>query len=127
MSSIAGVKEIYLLERMADDIVAAMHSLGIAGAVGVGHSMSGHSVPLPQSQDSELFAALLLVASTVTKRMGMPRDEDEGGQKHRGSVPWEFVMHRRSEWNSVMRCSSGSAVVSRLCCGDAAITACCPT
>lgn len=100
--SIEGGKDVYLWEHVADDIVAALHELGVSGAIGVGHSMGGHSVTLAQSKDAELFAGLLLVDPTITKSMGMPgaeADSESGGEQRRGG-PHEFVMRRRNEWKS---------------------------
>jgi len=92
--SIEGGKDVYRWEHVADDLVAALREMGVSGAIGVGHSMGGHSVTLAESKAPELFAGLLLVDPTITKGMAMPSSEgDRGG-------PPTFVLRRRSEWNS---------------------------
>lgn len=98
--SIEGGKEVYLWEHVADDIVAALREMGVSGAIGVGHSMGGHSVTLAASKAPELFTGLLLVDPTITKGMAMPSSESEGeGEGQRGGPP-NFVLRRRSEWTS---------------------------
>ncbi|MBT5775201.1 MAG: alpha/beta hydrolase [Dehalococcoidia bacterium] len=96
--SIEGGKDVYLWSHVADDIVAALRELGISDAIGIGHSMGGHSVTLAASIDPGLFAALLLVDPTITKSMGMPKAE--GDDEQPGGGPHLFVIRRRNEWAS---------------------------
>ncbi len=87
--------ESYLWATIARDLVAAMGRLELTDAVGVGHSMGGHSVTLAQSIDRRLFAALLLVDPTIARDRGLPdRPPDQPD-------PLGFVTRRRQWWTSV--------------------------
>jgi pimeloyl-ACP methyl ester carboxylesterase len=71
-------------------VAALAESLGIAGALGVGHSLGGHSVTLGASLHPAAFAGLLLFDPVI-------RAQDD----YRG--PWkktEFVAKRRNQWAS---------------------------
>ena len=97
--SLEGGKEAYLWERVAADLVVAMQELGVSGAIGIGHSMGGHSVTMAQSLDPRLFAGLLLVDPTITRNMGMPTGDGDSEREEGG--PHMFVARRRNEWSSV--------------------------
>ncbi len=72
------------------DVAALAESLGLAGAIGVGHSMGGHSVTLGAALQPSAFSALVLFDPVI-------RAKDQ----YRG--PWkktEFVAKRRNRWAS---------------------------
>jgi pimeloyl-ACP methyl ester carboxylesterase len=49
----------------ANDLAAEVEQLDLRGAVGVGHSMGGHSVTAAAARRPETFAALLLIDPTI--------------------------------------------------------------
>lgn len=72
------------------DVAALAERLELAGAIGVGHSMGGHSVMLGAALHPAAFSALLLFDPVIRAK-----DEYIG--------PWkktEFVAKRRNQWNS---------------------------
>jgi lipase len=80
----------YPWRRFGEDVAALTESLGLAGVVGVGHSLGGHAVTLGAALNPDAFAALLLFDPVI-------RAND------RYSGPWkkiEFVAKRRNQWTS---------------------------
>ena len=72
------------------DVAAISEALGLVGAVGVGHSMGGHSVTLGASLRPASFSALVLLEPVIRAR-----DAYVG--------PWkktDFVRKRRNQWAS---------------------------
>jgi lipase len=80
----------YAWRNFGADVAALAECLGLTGAVGVGHSMGGHSVTLAAALQPSAFSALVLFDPVI-------RAKDE----YRG--PWkktEFVAKRRNQWAS---------------------------
>lgn len=72
------------------DVAAISEAMGLAGAIGVGHSMGGHSVTLGAALRPGTFAALVLLEPVIR-----PKEHYTG--------PWnktEFVRKRRNQWAS---------------------------
>ena len=72
------------------DVAAISEALGLKGAVGVGHSMGGHSVTLGAALRPASFSALVLFEPVIRAR-----DAYAG--------PWnktDFVRKRRNQWAS---------------------------
>lgn len=72
------------------DVAALANSLGLAGAIGVGHSMGGHSVTLGAALQPSAFSALVLFDPVI-----------RGKNDYHG--PWkktDFVAKRRNRWAS---------------------------
>jgi lipase len=55
----------YHWTTFADDLVAVVERLGLSGAIGVGHSMGGHTITSVAAQRPETFSALLLLDPTI--------------------------------------------------------------
>ena len=75
----------------ARDLAGVAEQLELRGAIGVGHSMGGHSLVEAAAMRPEAFAALLLVDPTIFER-------DYYGQAafHDAS----FILRRRNRWKS---------------------------
>ncbi len=74
------------------DTANIARELGLRGALGVGHSMGGHSVTIAAVREPEAFGGLLLV-DPVMPLDGVPPREGQGGAA-------DFVRRRRNEWSS---------------------------
>jgi len=74
------------------DTADFMRALDLTGALGVGHSMGGHSVTIAAAREPGAFGGLLLVDPVMPLDRVPPR---EG----RGGVS-DFVRKRRNEWSS---------------------------
>jgi lipase len=72
------------------DVAALAESLGLKGAIGVGHSMGGHSVTLGAALLPHAFSALVLFDPVIRQK-----DEYRGPWKRTG-----FVAKRRNHWAS---------------------------
>ena len=75
------------------DVAALAHSLELRGAVGVGHSMGGHSVTLASALRPEAFDALVLFDPVI-----------RASERYVG--PWNeaaFVGKRRNHWDSAQQ------------------------
>jgi len=72
------------------DLAAVAERLEVEGAIGIGHSMGGHSVVSAMLQRPLTFRALLLVDPTI-----FPRD-------YYGQAPLDasFILKRRNTWRS---------------------------
>jgi len=80
----------YAWREFGADAAALAESLGLNGAIGVGHSMGGHSVTLASALQPAAFAALVLFDPVIRAR-----DQYLG--------PWKktaFVAKRRNQWSS---------------------------
>jgi lipase len=80
----------YAWRDFGADVAALSQILGLAGALGVGHSLGGHSVTLGAALQPSAFSALVLFDPVI-------RPNDQYGQ------PWkqtEFVAKRRNRWAS---------------------------
>jgi lipase len=74
----------------AEDVVAVGEALGLSGAVGVGHSIGGHTVTWAVAHQPSLFASLLLIDPVI-----LPRE------LYVGVVDLNhFSARRRNEWKS---------------------------
>jgi pimeloyl-ACP methyl ester carboxylesterase len=80
----------YAWRNFGADAAALTESLGLSGAVGVGHSMGGHAVVLASALRPDAFSALVLFDPVIRAQ-----DQYTG--------PWkktEFVAKRRNQWAS---------------------------
>jgi lipase len=80
----------YAWRDFGADAAAVAGSLGLSGALGVGHSMGGHAVTLAASLRPGAFAALLLIEPVIRS-------------KEQYTGPWtqaHFVAKRRNRWTS---------------------------
>ena len=80
----------YAWRNFGADAAALTESLGLSGAVGVGHSMGGHAVVLASALRPKAFSALVLFDPVIRAQ-----DQYTG--------PWkktEFVAKRRNQWAS---------------------------
>ena len=80
----------YRWRALGADIAALAEALGIEGAVGVGHSLGGHSVTLAAALRPEAFSALVLLDPVIR-----PASDYVGSwnQAH-------IVRKRRNQWTS---------------------------
>jgi pimeloyl-ACP methyl ester carboxylesterase len=71
--------------EFAEDLAA----MGTGGAIGIGHSMGGHTIAAAAAKRPGMFAALLLIDPTIFRPefYGPPED-------------WSFIARRRAVWNS---------------------------
>jgi len=83
----------YRWSLVGDDVVALVRSLDLRGAVGVGHSMGGHSLTYAAGREPPRFGALLLVDPVIRERAAY-------AQGPRGVPGSSFVSRRRNEWSS---------------------------
>lgn len=83
--------EAYSWVHFGEDVAAVAQALDLRGAVGVGHSMGGHSVTFAADAEPERFGALVLVDPVIAINIEA-RDRGDGGPS--------FVAKRRNEWNS---------------------------
>jgi lipase len=80
----------YDWRNLGSDVAALAECLGLAGAIGVGHSLGGHSVTLASALRPAAFSALVLFDPVI-------RPKDEYGKA------WDktsFVRKRRNQWAS---------------------------
>lgn len=80
----------YPWRSFGTDIAALADHLGLTGALGVGHSMGGHSVTLGAALRPAAFSSLVLLDPVIRAK-----------DKYTG--PWkktEFVTKRRNQWTS---------------------------
>ncbi len=72
------------------DLAAVVERLNVRDAIGIGHSMGGHSVVAAALQRPETFRALLLVDPTIFRR------------EYYGQPPLDaaFILRRRNTWSS---------------------------
>jgi lipase len=80
----------YIWRNFGLDVVAITESLGLSGAVGVGHSMGGHAVTLAAALNPSSFSALVLFDPVI-------RAQDQYLGYWRKT---EFVRKRRNRWAS---------------------------
>lgn len=80
----------YIWRNFGMDVVAISHLLNLKFAVGVGHSMGGHSVALAAAIEPDLFSSLILIDPIIMQ------------QKHYGmAVTKEHPVERRkNRWQS---------------------------
>jgi lipase len=80
----------YSWRSIGEDIAALAVSLGLTGAVGVGHSMGGHAVTLGAALQPSAFSILLLIDPVIRARAAY-------------IGPWDrarFAPKRRNRWAS---------------------------
>src|SRR5258706_1689463 len=80
----------YPWRNFGQDLAELAVALDLSGAIGVGHSMGGHSVTLAAALRPDAFAALLLIDPVI---------------RSRGTYtgPWpeaQFAAKRRNQWSS---------------------------
>jgi len=83
----------YPWRNFGADVAALAETLGLTGAIGVGHSLGGHAVTLGSALQPSAFSALVLFDPVIR-----PRDEYRG--------PWKetpFVAKRRNSWASAQQ------------------------
>jgi pimeloyl-ACP methyl ester carboxylesterase len=75
----------------ARDVAAVAGQLDLRGAIGIGHSMGGHSVVEAAAMRPDAFSSLLLVDPTIFEAAyyGLPRRHDAS-----------FILRRRNQWKS---------------------------
>jgi len=73
------------------DLASAAEALGLRGALGIGHSMGGHSIVLAAALRPDAFRSLLLIDPTIFA----PEYYDRP-QRHDPS----FILKRRNVWKS---------------------------
>ena len=73
------------------DLAGAAEVLGLRDAIGIGHSMGGHSIVLAAAERPETFHALLLIDPTI-----FAPDYDGRARRHVAS----FILKRRNRWHS---------------------------
>ncbi len=81
----------YRWHQFGEDVAALGRELGITGAIGVGHSMGGHSVTLAAAREPGLFSGLVLVDPVILPRSAYTAAPPAG--EH-------FAARRRNEWDS---------------------------
>lgn len=72
------------------EVAAVARQLGLQGAIGIGHSMGGHTVTYAAALHPDLFSSLLLIDPVILPKErygGPPRSE-------------HFSARRRNEWSS---------------------------
>lgn len=80
----------YPWRNFGADVAAIAESIGLSGAIGVGHSMGGHAVTLAASIHPDAFSALVLLDPVIRAPDQYP------GPRTRT----EFVARRRNQWAS---------------------------
>jgi pimeloyl-ACP methyl ester carboxylesterase len=80
----------YPWRQFGEDVAAVARAIGLAGAVGVGHSKGGYAVTYAAAKEPSVFASLLLVDPVILPR-NIERQPREG--EH-------FAVRRRNEWAS---------------------------
>jgi len=80
----------YRWPSFGHDLAAVAEQLNVQHAIGIGHSMGGHSVVSAAILRPQTFAALLLVDPTIFP------------PEYYGPTPFEasFILKRRNTWNS---------------------------
>jgi pimeloyl-ACP methyl ester carboxylesterase len=80
----------YHWKPFGSDLAAVAQALNVRDAIGVGHSMGGHSIVAAALQRPETFRSLLLVDPTIFRR------------QYYGQAPTDaaFVLRRRNSWTS---------------------------
>ena len=73
------------------DVACVAEQLNLRGAIGIGHSMGGHSIVEAAAMCPAVFSSLLLVDPTIFEAAyyGMPRRRDAS-----------FILRRRNQWKS---------------------------
>ena len=81
----------YNWREFGEDLAEVARLLDLRGAIGVGHSMGGHSIALAAGLRPEAFSSLLLIDPTIFERYhyGQPRRHDSS-----------FIRKRRNDWES---------------------------
>jgi lipase len=80
----------YRWRWFGEDIAAVFEQRAVRGAIGAGHSMGGHAVPLAAALAPEVFSSLLLIDPVI-------RPESQYAR------PWthsHFARKRRNRWTS---------------------------
>ncbi len=86
----------YPWSRFGDDLAALTKLLGIEGAIGVGHSMGGHSVVLAAAAVPGAFSKLLLIDPVIMPHAAYAAHRAAGNTNADG----HFAARRRNEWAS---------------------------
>jgi lipase len=81
----------YHWRDFGEDVAEIARQLGLRGAVGVGHSMGGHSMVIAAARRPEAFASLLLVDPVI-----FPPEVYGQAQRDDSS----YIRKRRNEWSS---------------------------
>jgi lipase len=80
----------YEWDAFAEDLARVANELQLNGAIGIGHSMGGHSVAAAAALRPETFSALLLVDPTIFPR----------GYYGQPNARADFIRRRRNTWGS---------------------------
>jgi pimeloyl-ACP methyl ester carboxylesterase len=80
----------YRWRCLGRDLAGIVHSLGVRGAFGIGHSMGGHSTALAAALEPGAFAAMLLIDPSIfpASRYGGP------------PIDFAFTLRRKNVWSS---------------------------
>jgi pimeloyl-ACP methyl ester carboxylesterase len=81
----------YRWRDFGEDVAEVARQLELRDAVGVGHSMGGHSIVIAAAQRPEAFSSLLLVDPVIFPQevYGQPQRDDSS-----------YIRKRRNEWSS---------------------------
>lgn len=81
----------YAWRDVGSDVAEVVRALNLRGAVGVGHSMGGHSIVVAAAQVPDAFSSLLLVDPVIFPRevYGQPQRDDSS-----------YIRKRRNDWAS---------------------------
>jgi pimeloyl-ACP methyl ester carboxylesterase len=80
----------YHWRSFGEDLAALTERLGLEQAIGVGHSMGGHSVALAAAHKPKAFSSLLLLDPVI-----LPETAYTGALQ-----PLDFVLRRKNVWTS---------------------------
>ena len=87
----------YDWRQFGDDATAFAEALGLAGAIGVGHSMGGHAVTQAAARQPHRFAQLLLVDPVILDPTAYA---EGGGMPAFAKAEQHPVSRRRNAWAS---------------------------
>lgn len=88
----------YSWDRYGEDVTDLAVQLDLRDAVGVGHSMGGHSVTYAAGRHPDRFAALLLVDPTIAAPESYAEGRGQEPPGTRGDL--SYIERRRDEWSS---------------------------
>jgi lipase len=83
----------YAWRSFGEDVASLARYLGLAGAIGVGHSKGGYAVTLAAALAPAAFSKLLLVDPVILPREVYRQAGERNGGEH-------FAARRRNEWAS---------------------------
>lgn len=90
--------EPYTWDRYGEDVTAFVAALDLHDAIGVGHSMGGHSTVYAAGRAPDRFAGLVLVDPTIAAPESYADRRDEAPPGTGGNL--DYIERRRDEWSS---------------------------